>query len=71
MDNKKSFARFWHTALAFVLIIITVGASAGCISYGVQNDLKMHIFFGVLNLGWLYPVIRQAVIYIRKSNMEE
>lgn len=67
MDNKKSFEAFWHTALAFVLIIITIAASAGCINYGMGAG-KFYIAVGILNLGWLYPVIRQAVKFIEKTN---
>lgn len=69
MDNKKSFNEFWHTALAFVLIVCIIIASAGCINYGVDNPF--YIPFGILNLGWLYPVIRQAIIYIRKQELGE
>jgi len=65
MDNKKSFSRFWHTAIAFVLIIVTIIASAGCINYGTEH--KFYLAFGILNLGWLYPVIRQAVKYINDN----
>lgn len=71
MDNKKSFERFWHTALAFVLVILTIAASAGCIIFGAANHEPFYIVVGILNLGWCYPVIRQAVIYIRKSNLGE
>lgn len=71
MDNKKSFARFWHIAIAFVLVILTIAASAGCINFGASNHEPFYIVVGILNLGWCYPVIRQAVKYINQSNIGE
>jgi hypothetical protein len=65
--NTKSFARFWHTALAAVLGLIVVGASAGSINYAIDGNGWLYAFVGILNLGWLYPLIRQAVIYNRNN----
>lgn len=67
MDNKKSFARFWHTAIAFVLVILTVAVSAGCISFGVSSKQALYTVVGIINLAWCYPVIRQAVKFIRNN----
>ena len=67
MDNKKSFDTFWHTALAFVLIILIVIVSVGCIDYGVEANEALYTVAGIMNFGWLYAVVRQAVIYIRKN----
>ena len=68
MDNKKSFARFWHTAIAFVLVIVTIAASAGCISFGVSTKQALYTVVGILNLGWIYPAVRQAIKYIKNNN---
>ena len=71
MDNKKSFDNFWHTALAFVLFFLIILASVGSISYGVSAKEAIYTVAGILNFGWIYPVIYQIAKYIRKNNMGE
>lgn len=65
--NRKSNSRFWHVALAFVLVLLVIIASAGSINYGSQEHEALYAIAGALNLGWLYPVIRETVIYLRKN----
>lgn len=66
MDNKKSFARFWHVAVAFVLVVLIIIASVGSISFGLQGE-HIYTVAGIINFGWLYPVIRQAIKYINDN----
>lgn len=71
MDNKKEFKNFLHALLALVLVFVCVVASAGCISFGAEGKNSLYIGAGVLNLGWIYPVIRQLVKFIKKSQEDE
>lgn len=66
MDNKTEFKNFLHGLLALVLVAVSIIAGAGSISFGVSSKETIYIITGILNLGWVYPVVRQLVKYIRK-----
>lgn len=71
MDNKKEFKNFLHALLALLLVFVCVVASAGSISFGAESKNVLYIVGGIANLGWIYPVVRQLVKFIKKSWEDE
>lgn len=71
MDNKTEFKNFLHALLALLLVFVCVVASAGSISFGTESKNVLYIGGGIANLGWIYPVVRQLVKFIKKSWEDE
>lgn len=63
MDEFKNFL---HMLGAFLAGLLTIIASVGAINAG-----GIYAVAGVLNFGWLYPVVKWAVNYVKQSHKSE
>jgi hypothetical protein len=62
MNEFKQFIK----VIAFVIVCgVTIAASSGSINLGVETHEGFNIVVGILNFGWLYFPIREAVKYFK------
>ena len=66
MDTKTTTKRFLHTLMCFVLGLLTIIATSGSIAYGCSGE-KFYLVVGILNLVNLYPIVKSAITYLKKT----